>query len=260
MIVPLGSQSKTLQCDVSGWWSHLREYQLLKSTDVCCSLRPISGDLRFELAHFVFLNASRRGFNDPVRLADWSVNDFVKADGCFSRISESERGWSCLWLLCFCSLKWNEMNRSRDLGTILHFHVQIESDAGWTVDQNRRPEWTYNLKWFSEGPQTRTPSLKNEGTFWEDAMRGTAIFTFPRWKLWFVISYVKHSKSIIDKCQTDPASISLHLKMYQLMFPKFMHMLAYSITWSLYSSWIWSFLGYRILLFLIAFKNPMTES
>jgi hypothetical protein len=59
------------------------------------SLGPIDGDLRFELAYFVFLNASRWGFNDPVRLADWSVNDFLKADDSISRVvQELLQHWS----------------------------------------------------------------------------------------------------------------------------------------------------------------------
>jgi hypothetical protein len=133
------------------------------------------------------------------------------------------------------------------------------SARGWPK-RPARMDPNHRLKWFSEGLQTRTPSLKSGGIFWEDAMSRTAIFTFLTWKLWSVIWDVNHSKSSIDNGQTDHASISLYLRMYQLMFPKFMHMLAYSITWSLYSSWTWSFLGFRSLLFLITFKNPMTES
>jgi hypothetical protein len=32
---------------------------------------------------------------------------------------------------CCVSVHWNEMNKSRELWTVLHFHVQIESDVRW---------------------------------------------------------------------------------------------------------------------------------
>jgi hypothetical protein len=59
MIGPLGSQSKTLKCEVFGGDRISVNINSQNQRMFGPSLGPIDGDLRFELAYFVFLNASR---------------------------------------------------------------------------------------------------------------------------------------------------------------------------------------------------------